>query len=491
MPVYRQILAQAEAKPAKTAIISEKLSVSYKELAAKVGSTAAAFVHKFGISAGDRIVMLAQSNADFVCAYLAAHSIGATCVPLDPHTSSERLSDILGRVSPRIVISESSIPQSGYDSIHFNDIVTNEKVSKISGANADIANDQTADILFTTGTTGYAKGVVLSHRAVAKACAQINEFIQLRSDAIEVMPLPLSHSFGLGRVRCVLSVGATLVLTPGFVNASRIVAALSKHRATGLASVPTGFAILLSDAGTALGQFADQLTYIEIGSSTMPMNLKQQLMRLLPNTRICMHYGLTEASRSSYLSFHEDKDKLDSIGRPSPGVRMRIADESGIEVDDGVEGHIEIRGGHLMSEYWQDEELTAKTLRDGWLSTGDRGLRTSDGYFCFSARESDIINVGGRKVSPHELEEILAGHPAVAECACVGIPDPQGLSGEIISAFLVADPRAVDLPKFSELAKLLRKRLEPYKIPRRFVWIDAIPKSSSGKILRRKLKVAE
>ena len=140
---------------------------------------------------------------------------------------------------------------------------------------------------------------------------------------------------------------------------------------------------------------------------------------------------------------------------------------------------------------WQDEELTAKTLRDGWLSTGDRGLRTSDGYFCFSARESDIINVGGRKVSPHELEEILAGHPAVAECACVGIPDPQGLSGEIISAFLVADSQAVDLPKFSELAKLLRKRLEPYKIPRRFVWIDAIPKSSSGKILRRKLKVAE
>ncbi len=487
-PVYRQILAQAEAARAKAAIVSERRSISYTELAAKVRSTAAAFVQHFGISAGDRIVMQAQSNADFVCAYLAAHSIGAICVPLHPHTSKERLSDILDRVSPRMLLAESSIPQPGFDSIHFSDLVTDEKVSNTFVADADISNDQTADILFTTGTAGYAKGVVLSHRAIAKACAHINEFIQLRSDAVEVLPLPLSHSFGLGRVRCVLAAGATLVLIPGFVNASKIVATLSKHRATGLASVPTGFAILLSDAGTALGQFADQLSYIEIGSSTMPMKQKKQLMRLLPDTRICMHYGLTEASRSSYLSFHDDKDKLASIGRPSPGVTMRIADDAGNELAANIDGHIEVQGAHLMSEYWKNPELTAKCLRDNWLRTGDLGYMDDDGYFYMKARSTDIINVGGRKVAPQEIEEILSSHPAIAESACVGVPDPQGLSGEMISAFLVAKPNIGERPKFSELAKLLRESLESYKIPRKFTWIDEIPQSSSGKLLRRQLR---
>jgi long-chain acyl-CoA synthetase len=489
IPVYRQILAHADTTPVKAAIASERQSISYAELASRIRSIAAVLVRKFGVSAGDRIVMLADSNADFVCAYLAAHSIGAICVPLDPHTSDERLCDILDRVLPRIIVAESSIQQPGYDSILFSDLLRNERADKTFVSSGDVIDDQPADILFTTGTTGYPKGVVLSHRALAKTSAHINEFIQMRADAVEVLPLPLSHSFGLGRVRCVLVAGATLILTPGFVNSSKIVAAISKHRATGFASVPTGVAILLAREDSALGQFATQLTYLEIGSSAMPMQQKKHLMRLLPETRICMHYGLTEASRSTYLSFHDDKDKLESIGRPSPGVRLRIVDDVGLEVDSGIDGHIEIFGAHVMTEYWQDPELTAKHLHKNWLRTGDLGCRDNDGFFYLKARSSDIINVGGRKVAPQEIESILLSHPAVTDCACVGIPDPQGISGEIISAYLVADPDQVEKPDFSDLAKLLRMKLEPYKIPRRFTWIDAIPRSSSGKIIRRQITV--
>jgi acyl-coenzyme A synthetase/AMP-(fatty) acid ligase len=127
-------------------------------------------------------------------------------------------------------------------------------------------------------------------------------------------------------------------------------------------------------------------------------------------------------------------------------------------------------------------------LRDGWLRTGDIGWRDGEGYFHLEARADDVINVGGRNILPREIEEILAGHPAIAECACVGIPDPQGLSGEIISAWLVPKHANATLPGSAELAKLLRQKLEPYKTPRKFQWTDRIPRSSTGKVLRRRLR---
>lgn len=486
-PVFLQVLTQADKAPDKTALVSDGRTISYAELATKIRSTAATLAAKFDINPGDRVVLLADTNPDFVCAYWAVHSIGAICVPLDPHIAAQRFSDIVERVSPRIVVSESAISTNSDKQIRFDELA--DAAHRYPAVElTDVAVSKTADILFTTGTTGRSKGVILSHRALAVASAHIIAFIGMRANAIEVLALPLSHSFGLGRVRCVLSVGATLFLTPGFINAGSIVTALSSIRATALASVPTGIAILLGNEASALGRFAHQLEYIEIGSSSMPLEHKHRLMNLLPNTRICMHYGLTEASRSAYLSFHDDKDKLESIGLPSPGVEMRIVDESGQKVNNGVDGHIEIRGGHLMTGYWQDADLTEKSVHDDWLQTGDLGWCDADGYYYLKARTSEIINVGGRKVSPHEIEDILTGHPAVAECACVGVPDPQKISGEIISVFLVANPAYDDLPKFSELAKLLRQTLEAHKVPRRFTWIEEIPKSSSGKILRRQLR---
>src|SRR5690606_1422436 len=129
---------------------------------------------------------------------------------------------------------------------------------------------------------------------------------------------------------------------------------------------------------------------------------------------------------SAYSSFHDDRDKLDSLGRPSDGVRLRVVLPSGQEAPPGVQGWLEVSGGHLMSEYWRDPALTARTLANGWLRTGDLGHRDESGYFWLAGRESELINVGGHKVAPAEIEEILLRHPAVAECACAGVPDPQG-----------------------------------------------------------------
>lgn len=489
-PVYRQVLTQALAAPDKAAVISGRRTLTYSQLVSDVARCATNLIARYGIRPGDRIVLLADSNADFVCAYFAVHSIGAVCAPLDPHINTDRLADIVGRLAPRLIVADATLPAQRAPQIRFDELL-HADLPAPGPAATDTALERPADILFTTGTTGRSKGVVLSQRALATSSSHINAFIGTRSHAVEVLPLPLSHSFGLGRVRCVLSLGATLVLVPGLANPAKVSAAMLQHRASGFASVPTGIAILLQDEGRILAPFADQLEYVEIGSSPMPIEHKKLLMRLLPKTRICMHYGLTEASRSAYISFHDDKDKLDSIGRPSRGVEMRVTaipDEDAVDAQGDVQGQIEIRGGHLMSEYWQDPDLTEKTMHGGWLRTGDIGRRDEDGYFYLSTRISDIINVGGRKVSPNEIEDTLLKHPAIEECVCLGIPDPQGLSGQIIVVYLVGRPGAGALPAFSELAKLLRQGLEPHKIPRQFHWIEQIPKSGSGKVLRQQLR---
>lgn len=481
--VFRQILTQAESAPEKVALIFGDEARSYAELSAGVARCAAALAQQYHVSPGDRVLLVAGSSPGFVCAYLAVHSIGAIAVPVDPNAAGDRLADIAYRVTPSVALSETGLPGGPFEQASFDELdAFNGSMRPV-----DATLESPADILFTTGTTGQAKGVVLSHNALVAASAHINAFVGTNQGDIEVLPLPLSHSFGLGRLRCVLSSGASLVLVPGFMHTAGIVKALSEHRATGFASVPTGIAILLRQEGTALSSFAPQLRYVEIGSSSMPMEHKKLLMKLLPHTRLCMHYGLTEASRSAFLSFHDDENKLGSIGRPSPGVSMRIVAETGDELPVDAEGEIEISGPHLMSGYWRDPDLTRRSLNEQWLRTGDLARRDGDGFFWLGARASDIINVGGRKVAPQEIEQVLLQHPAIADCACRGLPDPQGLTGQIIGVWMVAEPGVETLPRFPELARRLRQKLEPYKIPRQFHWVDQIPKSSSGKVLRQQL----
>lgn len=485
-PVFRQALAHAATAAGKPAIVCGDRSLTYGELNSSVQARAAVLARGFAVEPGDRVVLAADPDAAFVATYLAIHCLGAVCVPLDVRLPGERLVALVERLAPKVSISREPLPRATGQQALYDELATNAVSSPVDAI--DVPLDRAADILLTTGTTADAKAVVLSHRALAAATGHINRFIGTRPDAIEVLALALNHSFGLGRMRCVLSLGATLVLVPGFLDAGRIVDALASHRATGFAAVPAGIAMLLTDGGARLAQCANRLEYLELGSAAMPAQQKLALMSLLPSTRICMHYGLTEASRSAFISFHDERDRLESIGRPSPGVEMRIVGPAGGVADLGATGRIEIRGDHLMSGYWQNPDLTAESLHDGWLRTGDIGRADSQGYFYLESRVDDVINVGGRKVLPQEIEEVLLKHPAIAECACVGIPDPQGLSGEIISAWLVPKRPDAALPEFSELAKLLRQKLEPYKTPRRFRWTDCIPKTPSGKVLRQRMR---
>ncbi len=232
-----------------------------------------------------------------------------------------------------------------------------------------------------------------------------------------------------------------------------------------------------------IGDFKNQLHYVEIGSAPMPIEEKHALMEALPNTRICMHYGLTEASRSAFMEFHEYKEHLSTIGKQSPNMNITIRDENGAEVPDGTEGEICVSGDAVTKGYLslpKEESF----WNDNSFRTGDWGIKDKDGYITLKSRKKELINVGGKKVSPIEVEEVLLRFPFVKDCACIAVPDE--VLGEAVKAFIVTDePEKV---QYEELEKLIGNSLEGYKHPIAYEIIDAIPKTSSGKVQRLKLR---
>ena len=480
--IVESVASHAKHAGARAAIIAGDEVLTYQQLWEKA-QAAAGLLRAMGATGGDRVVLGAAAGQSAFCiGYLGAHLAGLTVIPVSGTVTASELDHIRQVASPALTFVANPKRVSD-ESVHATARIAEAEACSITLQPP--VPDSTADILFTSGTTGKPKGVMLSHRNIRSAADHINRFVGNDAQDTEVVPLPLSHSFGLGRFRCNLIKGGTIVLTPGITFPGVIAKALDRWRATGFASVPAGFAALLHHDPDFFAPFAGQLRYMEIGSAEMPQKDKRQLMQTLPNTRICMHYGLTEASRSAFTEFHSDAAHPDSVGRPAPSVRIRITDADGDACNPGQSGRICIQGDHVMQGYLGDEEATRAALQDGWLVTEDVGHLDADGLLYLEGREGDLINVGGRKVSPLELEQQLLQVPGVKECACVAVPDPKGLTGEAIKALLVAEQADVQ-PAPSELIAHLRGRVEAFKIPSQWEWCEEIPRTSSGKIQRRR-----
>jgi long-chain acyl-CoA synthetase len=199
-----------------------------------------------------------------------------------------------------------------------------------------------------------------------------------------------------------------------------------------------------------------------------------------------MHYGLTEASRSAFMEFHEEKDFLDTIGKQSPNMYIRIMDEAGNEIPDGTEGEICVKGDAVTAGYYKMPEINDVSFWGEYFRTGDWGVRSSDGHIRLCSRKKELINVGGKKVSPLEVEELLIKIDFVDDCACIAIPDPEKVLGEVVKAFIVT--RQPELIKKDEINRILSPHLEDYKLPVEYEVTDEIPKTSSGKVQRLLLK---
>ncbi len=435
------------------------------------------------IDCRERVCLVFENCAEFIFSFYGVVLSGAIGVPLNPNMPAQRIVDIVRDCGARVVLVQYKFFEK-FSSIIFGDveIFTCEYLVKTHSAvsrEKDVSEDDTALILYTSGTVSLQKGVELSHKNLIAATRNINERMGIGDGEREVVPIPLFHSFGLGRARCLFEKGGVLILENGFLKPHQIIESILRHKATGFSSTPSGFAILLKRYESMFQKTASLLKYMEIGSAPMPLEQKKHLMNLFPNTNIFMHYGLTEASRSSILEFHSEKEKLSTVGRPAPNIAIKVCDDSGFEILCEKEGDVWIQGETVMKGYWRREKETAEHLREGWLKTEDIGRFDEEGYLTLIGRKGDIINVGGLKVAASEVESVLNKHKGVEESAVVRLSDPLNMFGDVVQAFVV--PKKIPL-LVVELKEHCAKYLERWKVPQRIVIVDSLPKTLSGKI---------
>lgn len=480
--VEQQIFHHALRTPQKVALQCGKSSITYCELCDKVVSAARCFEQLPDYEQGGRVMLAANKGVGFVIAYLGVHLAKLTAVPIDAETNLTRFNHIKSVTSPLLVI--------GFDKY-----TSEEQTVSLAGfCELDGGNEldhvefpdlpSVADIMFTTGTTGEPKGVPLTYRNEAAAARNINTYIGTCADDTELLALPISHSFGLGRLRCCLSAGATLILEGSFVNVKRIFRLMSENRVSGFTMVPASWKFLQKVSGNRLADFASQLKYIEMGSAYLSPSDKQELADLFPRTKVAMHYGLTEASRSAFLDFHKDSGHLDSVGKAAPHTDIQLFDENGRMLPPCSEGEICVKGDHVTEGYVGTP--AASLFWNGYFRTGDWGMMDEEGFIHLLSRKKDLINVGGKKVSPVEVETQLLRFEGVADCACVAAEDKDGVLGEVVKAFIVKQ-QGFDFST-EELSSFLLDKLESYKIPVEWQYVDEIPKTQNGKKQRNLLK---
>ena len=351
---------------------------------------------------------------------------------------------------------------------------------------ADVSSDDTAVILYTSGTTGTPKGAELTHGNLKRnAEVTADPLAQTPEDDVVLGALPLFHSFGQ---TCGLNAGvykgSCLTLIPRF-DPAKAMEIIERDQVTIFQGVPTMYAAMLQhpDAGSA---DTSSLRICVSGGAAMP----GEIMRAFEEQFGCVileGYGLSETSPVAAFNHPDRERKVGSIGTPSEGVEMKVVDDDGNDVAQGEVGEIVIRGHNVMKGYWNRPDATADAIRGGWFHTGDMAKVDEDGFFFIVDRKKDMIIRGGYNVYPREIEEVLYEHPAVAEAAVVGVPDDK-MGEEVGAAVVLKEGKEVDA---DELRAFVKEQVANYKYPRRIWFPDELPKGPTGKILKREIEVPE
>ena len=352
---------------------------------------------------------------------------------------------------------------------------------------AHIGASRRAMIVYTSGTTGRPKGVVSNHATIgAQIASLVGAWEWTPADRL-LLALPLHHVHGIiNGLGSALAVRATCEIRPFETEA--IWDRLASGKITVFTAVATIYHRLIASweaASPAVQRVrsagARRLRLMMSGSAALPVQTFER-WREITGHRLLERYGMTETAMILANPLHGER-RAGFVGAPLPGVEVRLIDETGAPVPDGAPGEIEVRGPGVFLEYWQRPEETNAAFHDGWLRTGDIGEIDRAGYITLRGRQDDIVNVGGFKVFPEEIERVLASHPCISDVACVGIEDPRGLAGSVVHACVVAAPGSERVDD-QELRDLASTSLEPYKVPHSFEWVTQLPRTPSGKLLR-------
>jgi long-chain acyl-CoA synthetase len=491
MNVAHFLETSARRGPDRTALVFGDRRLSYAELDRESGRVAAGLA-RLGIRPGERVCLHLANRPEFVLAYYGCQKLGVTPVALNVTYARDELAYIIRDSEAAAILSgppfAAQLPDPGETpsvrwrvgtgepaGVAFETILADPPLRAV-----DRDPDDVAAVLYTSATTGRPKGVMLSHANVVSNTHATVHHLHLTSEDRGLCALPLFHCFGQNFImNALVAAGGTLVLHERFVPAD-FLAAIARHRITILYAVPTMYIILLAG-----GVGAHDLSSLRLAFSAAAMlpGEVEQRWTVATGLPVSQGYGLTESSPFATYN-HEHAHRPGSVGTPIENVEVRVVDEHDREVPDGTLGEIVIRGPNVMRGYLGKPQDTASALRGGWLHSGDIGRRDADGYFHVVDRVKDMINVAGFKVYPREVEEVLFEHPAVAEVAVLGRPDP--VKGEVVRACVVVRPGHATTAE--ELIERCRRRVAPYKVPVVVEFLTALPKSPTGKILKKSLR---
>jgi long-chain acyl-CoA synthetase len=342
-----------------------------------------------------------------------------------------------------------------------------------------------ASIIYTSGSTGKPKGVMLSHKNIVSNTTSICHYLHLNQRDVQMVVLPFFYVMGKSLLNTHFAVGGTVVINNKFAYPASVLKQMVEEQVTSFSGVPATYAYLLHRS--PLGRYRDKLgslRYCSQAGGHMSRQIKRELQNVLPaHTKIFIMYGATEASaRLTYLDPDRFTEKLDSIGKPISGVSLRILDATGREAPTGQTGELVGGGPGIMQGYWKDVEATSRVLDENGYHTGDLGYQDEDGYFYVLGRKDNLLKVGGHRINPQEIEDVLMETGLVIEAAVLGVPNT--IMGNSLLAVLT--PKNGDCSE-TEIFRRLAARLPKYKLPSRLRFLRTLPKSASGKIDKNKL----
>ena len=481
------LLTSAATKwPDRCALVHEGAEISYAELDGR-SQLAAGYLAGIGIGRGDRVGLQVPNSPAFAALYFGILRLGAIVVPQNPLATPAETDQSLEDAGAEIVLHRPAMDdprQSASQRVRRVRIADDHASDLLTGSVPypdvhPVAPDDTAVILYTSGTTGRPKGAQLTHANLGRNANAALQIYSLEADDVVLGVLPLYHSYGQTcTLNASIAIGARVILAGQF-DAVRVSELIAEHAVTVLLGVPTMFSDL-AYCEAPEDAFAS-LRLCSSGGAPLPAEVLRTF-EARTGAPLYEGYGLSETSPIASHNALRSPRRTGTIGWAIPGTEMKIVGEGGADLAAGEVGEIAIRGHNIMKGYWGNPEATSAAIDgDGWFFTGDLGIVDADGCFQVVGRLKDMIIRGGFNVYPREVEDLLHEHPAVRSAAVIGIPDER--LGEEVGAAIVLEPDAEASP--AELRDWIRERVSPYKYPRHVWLVDELPTGPTGKILKR------
>jgi long-chain acyl-CoA synthetase len=466
---------------------------------ARAAGRIAGALRRLGVSPGDRVVVMLPNCPEVTQSYMGIWQAGGVIVPVIFLLEAEEVAHILAHSEAKVVITASDMLWKvealigvlpGLDHVVLvdggGDVRTLSLAAETAGEpdrfeTVERDDDDVGVILYTSGTTGRPKGVALSHGNLAGNARSAAMLFELDREDWAVAVLPLSHSYGLTLMNAANILGTRAVLLRWF-NPEEVLRTIQTFRATAMSGVPTMFVYLLNYPEADRYDTTSMRVWGS-GAAPLPVELVEPFERKFGG-KLLEGYGLTEAAPVVSAHRLSGVRKLGSVGPPIPGVQVTIQDDADRVLPAGELGEVCVKGPNVMLGYYRDPEETARTIRGGWLHTGDVGRLDADGFLYIVERKKDLIIRGGFNIYPREVEEVLYAFPKTAEAAVIGMPDP--LMGEDVLAFVVL--RDGETATAADVMAFCETRLARYKCPKQVRFVGALPKNPIGKILRKELR---